>query len=276
MTYRRPLLLALALGCVTLSFLTTACGKSASPLGPSNTTSNSVPPEVADDVARQFGAVLSRQSGLALSDVGSTTVEGLASTKAPAWAGKAGPAHVETEGNFSWSVAVTFYDAAGNPQQTFDPNTTHRMNVHARAHGTLVAEHHQAMVGTDRMLDVTGLLPADTELLVDGAVRDTADCAFESEDGNEARQVRMEGDGSLEDVRLLKDRRQNPYPLSGTARWHLRVDASQRTGEETEEAHYEVTVVVTFNGTAHPTIEVNGQYRYRANLESGAVERVAV
>ena len=84
----------------------------------------------------------------------------------------------------------------------------------------------------------------------------------------------MEGDGSLEHVRLLKDRRQNPYPLSGTARWHLRVDASQRNGDETEEAHYEVTVVVTFNGTAHPTIEVAGQYHYRANLESGAVEHI--
>jgi hypothetical protein len=272
MTYRRPLIPTLVLGCVTLAFLAAACGKSASPLTPASTSSTSVPPAVADDVARQFGAALSRQGGLALTDVGSTTIEELASTKAPSWAGKTGPAHVETEGSFTWSSAVTFYDAAGNLQQTFDPITTHRMNVHARAHGELIAAHHRAMVGTDRVLDVTGLLPADTELFLDGAVNDTADCAFESADGLQARHVRMEGDGALEDVRLLKDRRQNPYPLSGTARWHLRVDASAREGDDTDEAHYEVTVVVTFNGTAYPTIEVAERYRYRLNLETGEVE----
>jgi hypothetical protein len=145
------------------------------------------------------------------------------------------------------------------------------MVVRARAHGMLVAPEHQAEVGTDRTLDVLGLLPAETEITVDGAVLDTAACAFQASDGLSARSVRMEGAGSLEDVRLLKDSGANPYPLSGTARWSLRVDVSKRDGDQTEEAHYEVSVVVRFNGTAHPTIEVAGQYRYRMDLETGAV-----
>jgi hypothetical protein len=114
-------------------------------------------------------------------------------------------------------------------------------------------------------------LPAETELLINGAANDTADAAFAASDGSASRSYHFLGGGALTDVRQLKDQNVNPYPLSGTARWNVNVDAASHDAEGTREAHYQATVKITFNGTRHPVIEISESYRYSMDLETGEV-----
>src|SRR6185436_19394508 len=96
-------------------------------------------------------------------------------------------------------------DAAGNVQLIYDPNTTARVVVRAKVHGTLSTAERQALIGVERLLDVQGLLPAETTIEIDGAARDTADCAFVSTDGIHSRRYHLLGAGDLTDIRQLKD-----------------------------------------------------------------------
>lgn len=254
---------------IALLIAAPGCGRNAAPSAP--VAGSQVSAQAADDIARHFASTLAR-GGVPLSQVGSTNLMSIARSQQLGVASKTG-AQIQDEGSFSWSFSLTFFDAAGNPGP-YDPETTARMRVIARARGHLTSAEHSASIGVDRLLDVSGLLPAETTIEVDGAANDTADCAFEASDGSAERRYHLLGRGALTDVRQLKDESVNPYPLSGTARWDVSADAFERQGEETAEAHYQATVIVTFNGTRYPTIEVSESYRYRTDLETGEVVRL--
>ena len=178
------------------------------------------------------------------------------------------------EGSFTWSYVLTFYDANGNAQAAYDPQTTAQVKVVARAHGSITTAEQRATVGVFRQLDVRGLLPAETEITIDGAANDTADCAFAASDGSASRTYHFLGLGALTDVWQMKDQSVNPYPLGGTARWDVAIDATSDDSGGAHEVHYEATVLVTFNGTKHPTIEISEHYRYQMDLETGQVQRI--
>lgn len=268
-----PLLASLVLA-VTAS----GCGKRAAPSAPApgpSPGSTTMSQQAADDIASQFALTLSRQGGIPLTGLGSTSLTAMANGQvSPTRLGRSNVMRAEDEGSLSWSLTLTFYDAAGNVQLIYDPATTARVVVHAKVHGTLTTAERRALVGIERNLDVTGLLPMETTIEIDGAALDTVDCSFTSTDGVRARQYHLLANGALTDVRQLKDESVNPYPLSGTARWAVTADASVTDENGTQEAHYEATVLITFNGTQYPTIEVSGGFRYRMNLETGAIERI--
>jgi hypothetical protein len=104
---------------------------------------------------------------------------------------------------------------------------------------------------------------------VNGAAHDTADCVFAAVDTLPAREYHVLADGTLTDMRTLKDTSVNPYPLSGTLRWQVQADAT----EGAQHAHYRATVLVTFNGTRYPTIQVDEHYDYTFDLETGEITR---
>jgi hypothetical protein len=248
------------------------CGRSAAPTTPRAMGPSGLTQQAANDLARQFGATLSRQ-GLPLDRVGSTSLVALARGTAPDLR-RSGPMAVTDEGGFAWSLSVTFFDAAGVPQLAYVPGVTARVVVVARARGNLVTAEHRAFVGLHRRLDVQGLLPVEEVLLINGAAHDTADCEFQARDGSASRSYHLLAAGALNDVRKLKDESVNPWPLSGTARWEVQVDAFVEDERGAREAHYQATVLVTFNGTRHPVIEINERWRYRMDLETGEVERL--
>jgi hypothetical protein len=270
----RPLSLPLA--ALVLALAAAGCGKNAASSGSSTTSPN--PPlsaQAADDIALQFATTLSRQHGVPLSQVGTTSLAALARGEGSATAlRRARVESIQTEGGLTWSVVVRFFDAAGNEQPIYNPATTARVVVHAKVRGTLASPEHHAFIGSDRMLDVAGLLPTETTLEIDGAANDTADAAFDAANGSASRHYHLVGAGALTDVRQLKDPAVNPYPLSGTARWAIIVDASSTDHNGTTDAHYDATVLVTFNGTRYPTIEVSEHFRYQMDLETGAIERL--
>lgn len=271
--YRTPLLL---LASLVMAIAASGCGKNAAPSAP--TPSGGTTPmsqQAADDIALQFATTMSRQQGVPFATLGTTNVSDIALARvSPARLGRSGILSRQDEGSFSWSLVLTFYDAAGNVQPTYDPATTARMAVHAKVRGSLTTAEHQAFIGSDRRLDVNGLLPMETTIEIDGTARDTADASFAASDGSASRSYHVLGTGDLVDIRQLKDASVNPYPLSGTARWAVTADAMSQDANGTHEAHYQATVLITFNGTRYPTIEVTESFRYRMDLETGEVTRL--
>ncbi|HYM81584.1 MAG TPA: hypothetical protein VEY91_09255 [Candidatus Limnocylindria bacterium] len=257
---------------VAVAIAASGCGKNASPTMPAP-PDTPLSQQAADDLARHFGASLARTGGVPLSQVGSTDLPAIARGQAPHLV----RSNLETladEGEFSWSFSLTYYDANGNEQPGYHPLTTARVRVVARARGRLTTAEHQAFVGVYRLLDVQGLLPSETTIEIDGAANDTADCQFAASDGSAERRYHLLANGTLVDVRQLKDSSVNPYPLSGTARWNVVVNAFVQDQHGTVETHHEVTVVVTFNGTKHPDIDIDGTHHYQGDLDTGHVQRV--
>ncbi len=255
---------------LALVIITAGCGKDATLTAPSQNSGLSQ--QAADDVARHFAGSLS-QGAVPLNRIGSADLAAIA--RGEVRLDPSGRAYRTTdEGSFTWSFSVRFFDADGNEQASFDPLTTARMSVVARARGSLTTAEHQATIGVHRALDIDGLLPTETTLEIDGAANDTADAAFEARDGSASRSYHLLGAGALTDVMQLKDSSVNPYPLSGTARWEVEIDAAETDQDGTREAHYEVTVLVTFNGTRNPTIEIDGNFRYSMDLVTGEIRRL--
>jgi len=257
---------------IALVITASGCGKSAAPTVPSSSRpTTELTPQASDDIAKHFAVTLSSQGGLPLDRLGHTTVGAVAEGRFTGL--EMGRENVSDDGEFSYSFTVTFFDRLGNEQHSYDPETTARMRIVARARGRVTSAEHRAQVGVDRLLDVGGLLPSETTLEVDGAAHDTADCTFEARDGSETRRYHLLSQGALTDVLKLKNEAVNPYPLSGNARWDVAVDAFARDESGTSEARFEATIVVTFNGTKHPNIEINKRWRYRMDLDTGEVVR---
>lgn len=265
MATSRYRVLALPATLLILSPILGGCGKSAAPTAAR--PSDSMSQQTADDLALHFASTLSK-GGVPLNQAGATTLQAVALGRV-ALPRSGAPLSATDEAGFSWSLSVRFFDADGDEQPLFVPGSTSRLSLVGRAHGSVSSSRHQASVGIYRALDVDGLLPDVTTLEVDGAARDTADCAFAAHEDQAAREYHLLADGSLTDVRSLKDTAVNPYPLSGTARWQVRADAV----EGDHQAHYRATVVVTFNGTRYPMIEVDETYDYTFDLETGEIQR---
>jgi hypothetical protein len=264
------------IACLVLAIAASGCGRSAAPSNPTPSPAHSpMSQQAADDIASQFATMLSAQHGAPFSRLGPNELSTIARGRiSPPLLGRSGVASRMDEGNLSWSLTLTFYDAAGNVQPTYDPATTARLVAHAKVRGSLTTSEHQAFIGSDRLLDIAGLLPLESTLEIDGTARDTADASFAAADGSSSRTYHLLGSGDLTDIRKLKDESVNPYPLSGTAFWTLAVDATSQDAKGSSEAHYQATVQITFNGTRYPTIEVSESFRYRMDLETGQVERL--
>ncbi len=266
---KRHMVSGLMIAAGMLAALTTGCGKDAAPTAAAPPRSE-LTSQAAKDIATQFGSTLSRQGGLGLNQVGQSTLLAMARGQGAA-AAHPGQNVVQDEAEFTWSLSVTFFNEAGEEQLTFDPATTARMSVLARARGHVTTAERQASVGVRRSLDVDGLLPAETEIEIDGSSADSADCSFKAQDGTVERRYSILAAGALTDVRQLKDESVNPYPLSGTASWNVVADAFEHNDQGEATAHYEAKVKVTFNGTRFPTVEVEESYRYKLDLETGKI-----
>src|SRR5262245_48777643 len=190
--------LALPLALLVVSLSLVSCSKDNTPNAP---RSAQITQQAADDIARHFAGTLAR-GGLPLNRIGASSLQEIA--RGGAFGLVPGERQRLTDdAGFSWSLTVTFFDAAGGEQQTYDPETTARMSVLARAHGSLSTEEQQATIGIRRALDVNGLLPTETTLEIDGSAADTADCSFQARDGSASRAYHLLSAGELDDVRQL-------------------------------------------------------------------------
>ncbi len=177
-------------------------------------------------------------------------------------------------GHVTWTIHRTFYDAQGGQQSSYDPNTTVRMIATSRGVGSIETPSDTASFGSAGNLDVRGLSSAQDTLLTNGARNDTLQCSFTSPFRPGKVYTYAEAAGALTDVAQVKPVSSNPWPLSGTATWALKVDRLRTGDRGTVTRHFETLVTVTFNGTRYPNVQVTGGYRYAFDLKTGAIQRV--
>jgi hypothetical protein len=174
----------------------------------------------------------------------------------------------------TYEASRTFYDASDNALPGWDPLAV-RLRWTSRAYGTYRGPRDTASVGHDAVLDVRGIQAGVDTLTFDGQCRDTLQNTFRSLDGTRMRYFLWVSSTAVNAVKTLKSTLgTGAPPLSGTAVYVVSADRLRSNNVTDVEAHFDATVVVTFNGTVLPEIVVNGTYHYRWNLLTGTVTRV--
>jgi hypothetical protein len=176
-------------------------------------------------------------------------------------------------GGITYEASRTFYDAAGGELAGYGPLAT-RMRWTSRAYGTYQGPRDTASVGHDALLDFTGIEVGQDTVRIDGICRDTLENRFRSLDGTRVRYFYWVSSTTVSAVdRLRSAGPVDGWPLSGTITYVVSADRLRSNNRADVEAHFDATVVVTFNGTSTPSIVVNGAWRYRWNMVTGAITR---
>jgi hypothetical protein len=223
---------------------------------------------------------LAIQTATSLTLVGTDVEYAIASTpqSSQARAREVRPARAAWDTSFTWygityQASRTFYDALGTELPGYGPLAV-RMRWTSRAWGSYEGPRDTATVGHDALLDFRGIEFAQDTVRIDGIGRDTLENRFRSLDGLRIRYFYWESSTTVDAVRILKSTLgSGGWPISGTITYGVSADRLRSNSRTDVEAHLDATVVVTFNGTVQPEIVINGTWRYRWNMQTGAVTR---
>ena len=155
----------------------------------------------------------------------------------------------------NFSRTVSFFDAAGNPQDAFNPLTTESIHMLIEMSGAVERDGWTATIARSRDVTVSGLAGEETERTWNGT-SSTEVTRSQHLDENGTRSYEMSGVGTIEDVVRGVPRDENPWPLSGTITRSITVVI---TNGPNGDVTHERTVVITFNGTQFVTLAVNGE-----------------
>ena len=151
---------------------------------------------------------------------------------------------------------VTYYDAFGDVQESFDEVTTASIHILREGNHEGGRENWTGSVSRTRETTITGLEGDETTRTVNGTGSSTVSRSHHS-DENGDRSYDMTSTSVMSDVVHAVRREDNPYPLSGTiTREMTAVIVNGRNGDETRTRH----VIITFNGTQFPNMTVNGEF----------------
>jgi hypothetical protein len=235
----------------------------------------------ADEVAAHFGGAMAEDNGGAMAAFDAMAASGGAqgAPGAPGMRGarafRASAAAAETTfsvGGVDWTLNRRYFDSLGVEHPTLSPLVT-RMTVDARATGTIDnPPAFQATLAHSGSHVVDGLESAQDTLRFGGSTRDTVQSQFQI--GARTAYAYSVGRRTYGGVRLLKDRSTNPWPLSGTANDTIAVDRLRTNDRNDVISHLDATVVIVFNGTQFADLTVNGTFRYRLDLRTGATNRL--
>ena len=160
--------------------------------------------------------------------------------------------------NLEITREVTFYDAEGATQETYDGQTTDSINfvvsIEGSRDGTRNGGTFSMSVDRDRNFTVSGLAGEETERTWNG---------IGSSDVNRTRKSDEKGDRTYDmssttevDNVVFAFPREGTWPKSGTITRHVKVEVVRGLEDPTTR---ERTVIVTFNNTQFATIEINGE-----------------
>jgi hypothetical protein len=173
----------------------------------------------------------------------------------------------------TYEATRSFFDALDNELPGWDPAAV-RLRWTSRAYGTYQGPRDTASVGHDALLDIRGIESGEDTLTFDGICRDTLENRFRSLDGTRTRYFYWVSTSTARKVDRLKNAGPvDGWPLGGTMTFEVSADRLRSNDRADVEAHFDATVVVTFNGTSTPDVVVNGTWHYRWNMLTGAVTR---
>jgi hypothetical protein len=175
-------------------------------------------------------------------------------------------------GGLTYEASRTFYDAADNPLADYGP-TAVRLRWMSHASGLIHTPRDSATVGHALTLDVRGIQASDDTLKLDGTSADTLLNKFHSFDGTRTRLYYWRSSLQIINVRFAKDQiPTGPRPI-GTATMTIAVDRLRSYDRLDVASHFDVSVVVTFDGSGVAVLVVDGRYTYHWDLDSGDVTR---
>jgi len=223
----------------------------------------------ADDIAVQTVASLGVVSGDVQFAAG-TTPPALASAR------QVKPASAQWETTFvangiQYTASRTFYDAGDNALPGYGP-TAVRLHWTSNASGTYQGPRDTATVSHDAVLDVRGIESGNDILTFDGASQDTLQNTFRSLDNVRTRYFLWASNCTVAAVKIVK-MSPNGWPISGTVTFNVSADRLRSNNRADVEAHFDATVVVTFNGTSQATVVVSGAYTYHWSLLTNTITR---
>jgi len=173
-----------------------------------------------------------------------------------------------TNGNVTWTLAIQWFDGAGQVQAIYNPQTTVRMHTDSRGTGSVTTSDGSATLGAAGSFDTRGVEAAQTELTTNGTQADTLGYTLQGPNGS----ISVLGlcAGVLTNVVETKPVADH-YPSSGTGTWAIDVTRHLSAGGGSLVEHYTATVVVTFNGTHLVPLVVNDTWHYTLDLDTGHV-----
>ena len=159
---------------------------------------------------------------------------------------------------------VTYYDADGTEQDTYDGLKTASVHILSEISGERARDNWSSSVSRTREITITGLEGTEVIRTANGAGSSTRSRSYHS-DENGDRSYEMSGTSVITDVvrpvprdenNPFVPRQRNLYPLSGTITRDVTVTiVNGRNGDETRIKH----VVIIFNGTRFVTMTVDGE-----------------
>jgi hypothetical protein len=171
------------------------------------------------------------------------------------------------EGSTFFSRTRTFYDAAGEEQERYDPETTASIHTVTSVERTISHTFWSASIDRDRDMWVTGLEGEETRRTWNGTGTGDVQRSRHPEDGS-VRTYDMQSVSVVDDVVRGVPRSQFPYPLSGTI---TRTIHAVITIDGVEEVR-DVVTVITFDGDNTASLTVNDE-SFEVNLDEQGVKR---
>ncbi|MEN8376182.1 MAG: hypothetical protein ABFS34_12100 [Gemmatimonadota bacterium] len=154
----------------------------------------------------------------------------------------------------SFSRVVSFFDAAGNLQESFDPLTTDVVEVVVDAEREATRSGWVATFQHHREFSISGLAGEETTRTRNGAGQTEITRSSHSDTGGD-RSYEMSSTSLIQDVVVGVPRAEFPWPLSGTITREIEATITTPDGVRTRQR----TVVVDFNGTQFAEMTVNGE-----------------
>jgi hypothetical protein len=250
------------------------CGSDSS----TNPNNGSMNQSTADDFALQTVTSLSVVGADLQVAVGSTPSSAARSMRAPGDLARPSRALWDTsfvQAGVTFEASRTFYDASDNPLAGYGPTATW-LRWTSRATGTYEGPRDTATVGHASNIDVHGIESGQDTLKFDGGCGDTLENRFRSYDNTRMSYFYWTSGTTIANVRFLKSLIQlgYPTPISGRVTILVSADRLRSNNRVDVEAHFDATIIVTFNGPGTAVINVNGSYYYYWNLATNQVTRV--
>lgn len=146
----------------------------------------------------------------------------------------------------------TFTDAAGAPQDAYDPATTDSVRIQTAVNGERSHERWSASISRSSDLTVTGLAGAETQRTWNGTGEESVSRSQHG-DGSAARGYTLETTFTINEVVVPVPGGPGKWPLSGSI---TRTATGEITSGPRAGQGFSRTATITFNGTGQVTMTV--------------------
>lgn len=175
---------------------------------------------------------------------------------------------VWSSGDHSLSITreITFYDADGNVQDGYDPDSTEAINFYFLLEGERSNDFMSGSVSRERDFTVSGLLGTETQRIWNG-VGAAEMSRMRASDTHGQRTYDMSSTTTVDSV-VISVPRDDTWPLSGTITREVHVEVVNGLGDTRTRDR---TVVITFDGTQFATLTINGETTCQLDLATREV-----